>query len=218
VAATLLLPETRPPALRTIGGIGAALATYGRLLADRRFLGYVAASSFSAAGMFVYIAGSPHLFIEVHGVPAERFGWLFGANAAGLIGASQVNRLLLNRLSLQRILPIGTALNLAGAWALLAVAVAGVGGLPALLVPLFVTVSSLGIVMPNAAAAALSGDPAHAGSASALIGTAPFVAGALAAAAMAMLHDGSALSMAAVIAGCSTIAFLGHRLLVGRAT
>jgi DHA1 family bicyclomycin/chloramphenicol resistance-like MFS transporter len=72
--------------------------------------------------------------------------------------------------------------------------------------------------MPNAAAAALAGEAAHAGSASALIGTLPFVIGALAGAAVAALPSGSALAMAGVIAGCAALGFLANRTLARPAT
>lgn len=208
-----VLPETRPPELRTDGGVGATLATYGRLLVSRRFLGFVLSTGFPISGMFVYITASPHLLIETYGVAPEAYGWVFGANAAGLIGASQLNRVLLRRFSVERMLALGVAIYLAGALALLAVAAAGIGGLPTLLVPLFLTIASLGIIMPNAAAAALSGEAVHAGSASALIGTIPFVIGALAGATVAALPTGSALAMAGVIAGCAGLGFLANRTL-----
>lgn len=213
-----VLPETRPPAHRTKGGLGATLATFGRLLVSWRFLGFVLSTGFPTAGMFVYITASPHLLIETHGVAPEAYGWVFGANAAGLIGASQLNRLLLRRLSVERMLALGVSIYLAGALTLLAVAATGIGGLPALLAALFLTIASLGVIMPNAAAAALAGEAAHAGSASALMGTIPFVIGALAGAIVAALPSGSALAMAGVIAGCAALGFLANRVLAGRAT
>ena len=216
LAVALRVPETRPPATRTTGGIGTVLATYGRLLADRQFLGHGLTTGFGFAGMFVYITGTPHLFIDVYGVPAQAYGWLFGTNAIGLIGASQFNRLLLRRHSLHRILAWGISINLLAALALLAVAVVGAGGLPALLVPLFLTIASLGLVAPNATAAALASHAIHAGSASALLGAAPYIAGAAAGAVLAALHDDSAAAMTGVIAACSAIAFLAHRLLAAR--
>ena len=210
------LHEKRLAPARVSGGIGAALGVYRRILADRRFLGYFVASGFGTGGMFVYITASPHLFIEVYGVPAQAYGWLFGMNAAGLIAAAQLNHFLLRRASLYRALEIGVTANLVSAVVLLAVALLGIGGLPALLAPLFAVIASLGIVLPNAAAAALAAHGVHAGSASALMGTATFLTGALAAAIVATFHTDSALAMALVIAASSVIAFVGHRLLTGR--
>jgi DHA1 family bicyclomycin/chloramphenicol resistance-like MFS transporter len=215
LAVAFALDESRPPEKRITGGIGVALATYGGLVGNPRFLGLMLNSGFAMAGMFVYITASPHLFIEVHGVPPQAYGWLFGLNAIGMIGASQLNRALLGRFAAAYLLRAGIAVNFLASLALLAIALAAWGGLPALLVPLFITIASLGFVMPNAMAIALSRDPANAGSAAALMGTSPFLGGALAGAVVAALHGGAAVSMAAVIVLCSLIAFTANRFLVG---
>src|SRR4029079_14427707 len=46
------LPETLPDERRLRAGLGQALAIYGHLLADRRFLGYALSGGFVMAGMF----------------------------------------------------------------------------------------------------------------------------------------------------------------------
>jgi DHA1 family bicyclomycin/chloramphenicol resistance-like MFS transporter len=216
VAVAVRVPETRPPERRTAGGVVSALIVYARILADRRFLGYSLTSGLALAGMFVYITTSPHLFIDVFGLSTHAYGSLFGTNAAGFIAVSQLNRLLLRRFSMYRVLAWGVRLNLAAAVVLLLVAVGGFDGLAAILVPLFVAIASLGILMPNAVAAALSGQAVHAGSASALIGTTQFVLGAAAGAIAAGLHSDSALAMAVAITGSSTAAFAAHSLLTRR--
>ena len=43
------------------------------------------------SGLLAYISGSSFVFIELFHVPPERFGLYFGANAIGLMIASQVN-------------------------------------------------------------------------------------------------------------------------------
>jgi DHA1 family bicyclomycin/chloramphenicol resistance-like MFS transporter len=216
VAVATRVPETRPPELRSSGGAVSALIVYARLIADRRFLGYSLTSGLALAGMFVYITTSPHLFIDVFGVSTQLYGWLFGGNAAGFIAVSQLNRLLLRRFDMHRILAWSVRINLGAGLVLLMVAVSGFDGLAAILVPLFVAIASLGILMPNAVAAALAGQAVHAGSASALIGTAQFVLGAAAGAIAAGLHSESALAMAIAIAGSSTAAFAAHALLTRR--
>ena len=76
--------ETRPAHLPP----GSPLGDYRGLLTDRRFIGYTLAGGFAQAGMFAYISGSPFVFIDLFGVPAQAYGWLFGMNAAGIIGAA----------------------------------------------------------------------------------------------------------------------------------
>lgn len=210
------LPETRPG--HTVRpGIGAALRGYGRLLTHRRFLGYTFAGGFAQGGMFAYISGSPFVFIDVYGVPAQAYGWLFGLNALGLITASQVNARLVARLGPDRLLGRANAANALFGLALVATAWSGIGGFAGILVPLFGYVASLGFSIPNAAAGAMAPFPEQAGSASALLGTVQFTIAAGAGATVGATHDGTALPMAVVIAACGVTAFaVQRRLLAAR--
>ena len=208
------LPETRP-AQTAGGGLGATLRTYGELLKDRGFLGYSLSGGFAHAGLFAYITGSPHVFIELYGVPAQAYGWLFGFNALGLIASSQLNRRLLAHRDAEAILRRANRATVLLGLVLLAVAAGGWGGLPGLLIPLFGYLASLGFTAPNATALALARQGARAGSASALLGTLQFGVATLSSAAVGLLGAGSALPMAGVIAGCGLLAYVAHRLLVG---
>jgi DHA1 family bicyclomycin/chloramphenicol resistance-like MFS transporter len=87
-------------------------------------------------------------------------------------------------------------------------------GIYGIAAPLFLTLATVGLAMPNATAGALEKHAAHAGSASALVGTLQFSCGALAAVAVSALANQTALPMAAVIAGCSLLAFLIFGLMV----
>jgi DHA1 family bicyclomycin/chloramphenicol resistance-like MFS transporter len=77
--------------------------------------------------------------------------------------------------------------------------VAGLG-LGGLLPSLFVMVSSIGLVLPNAAALALADHPRTAGSASALLGLAQFAIGAAAVPLAGVAGSHTALPMAIVVA------------------
>ena len=216
LAVIFVLPETRPPERRPTGGVVSVLRVYSRLLSTRRFVGFMAVSGFSLSGMFAYITASSHLFIDGYHLNPQQFAILFGANALGFIGTSQVNRVLLPRFGLAPTLATGILVYAAASLLLLIVALAG-GPLWALLPPLFVAIASLGAVVPNASAAALSGEPIHAGSASALLGTASFVGGAFSGSAVAAVHaDSALLPMTVIMAVCAVIALTAHRVLVGR--
>lgn len=213
LAVVLFLPESLPAERRSGAGIGAALRIYGRLLADRQFLGYALAGGLTSAAMFAYIAGSPFVVIELYGVSPQQYGWIFGANALGLILAAQVNRRLLAAFDGATIVS-GTLLVSAGAALLLVlVAATGVGGLPALLIPLFVCIASGGFVGPNTTAAALVPYGQSAGSASALLGTLSFLIGTGTTSLVAALQNGTALPMAGVMTACVLAALVAYRLL-----
>ena len=214
ISVVLWLPETRPAGVPATLGVRSALAGYGGLLMNRSFLGYTLAGGFAQAGMFAYIAGSPSVFIDTYHVPAQHYGWLFGMNAFGLIAASQLNRKLLTNLGAGRVLARMNAITAGLGVVLLVVAATGAGGFIGILLPLFGYVASLGLIFPNAAALALAPHGEHAGSASALLGTVQFGAAAIASILVGLLHDGTALPMAGVIAGCGILALVAQRALV----
>ncbi|WLG51587.1 multidrug effflux MFS transporter [Pseudomonas sp. FP1742] len=214
------LPESLPAHVPR-QPLSGALRQYGRLLADPIFLGHALTGGVAIAGMFAYIAGSPFVFIKLYGVPAEHFGWLFGINAAGFILVAQVNARLLARRGPAFLLARTVWLYLVGGLALLAVSSLHTAHLWPLLIPLFVCIASLGCIVPNASACAMSGQGARAGSASAMLGCLQFSVAAGAAALVGVLHDGSAMPMAMVISLCAivvvSVAMLTRRLQNARA-
>lgn len=219
VAVGLGLPESLPAHVPR-QPLSGALRQYLRLFGDRVFVGHALTGGIAIAGMFAYIAGSPFLFIKLYGVPAEHYGWLFGTNAAGFILMAQVNARLLAKRGPAFLLARAVWLYLVAALALLMVAALRPAQLWPLLVPLFICIASLGCIIPNASACAMSGQGARAGSASALMGCLQFSVAAGAAALVGVLHDGSAVPMALVISLCGalvvSVAVLTRRLQASR--
>lgn len=156
VAVAVGLPESFP-AHQPRQPLSGALRQYGRLLADRVYLGYAVTGGIAIGGMFAYIAGSPFVFIKLYGVPAEHYGWLFGTNAAGFILVAQVNARLLSKRGPAFLLTRTVWVYLAAALALLAVSALHTEALWPLLVPLFLCIASLGCIMPNTSACAMNG-------------------------------------------------------------
>jgi DHA1 family bicyclomycin/chloramphenicol resistance-like MFS transporter len=204
LAVAMGLPESMPAHMPR-QPLSGALRQYGRLLADRVFLGHALTGGIAIAGMFAYIAGSPFIIIKLYGVPAEHFGWLFGINAAGFILVAQVNARLLAKRGPMFLLARAVWVYLAAGLTLLAVSSLHPAQLWPLLIPLFVCIASLGCISPNAAALAMNGQGARAGSASALLGCLQFSVAAGASALVGVLHDGSAVPMAMVISLCGIL-------------
>jgi DHA1 family bicyclomycin/chloramphenicol resistance-like MFS transporter len=175
------------------------LAAYWALLGQRKLVGYTLAGALNAAALFAYLAASPSLLIETYHIPAGQFGIVFGINAAGLIGMSQVNAHLLRNHTPESILVRSRVASIVCAGALALDAFTGFGGMWGVLVPLFFVLSSFGLVGANTQAAGLNVDPMRAGSISALMGGASFASAALVSALTGVLHDGTARPMAAVI-------------------
>jgi DHA1 family bicyclomycin/chloramphenicol resistance-like MFS transporter len=199
LAAGLGLRESLPPERRHGGGLGVTLRVFRSLVADGAFLGYVLACGFAMAAMFGYIAGSPFVLQEIHGVSETGFSAAFALNAGGIMAMGAVSSRLVGHHGPARLLRAGLAVQLTGATAVVVVVVADAGLVP-LLVSLFAVVSSIGLVLPNATALALADHPRTAGSASALLGLAQFLFGAAAAPLVGVGGTGTAVPMAIVIA------------------
>ncbi|MFD6757381.1 multidrug effflux MFS transporter [Micromonospora gifhornensis] len=200
LVAVLGLPETLPPAQRQRGGPLHIARLYGSLLRDRAFVGLVMVAGLAMAALFAYVAGSSFVMQEQYGLDEQQFGIAFGAGAVGLIAATQGNVRLLRRYTPQRILLVALLAGTAAALVLVALAVTGFGGLPALLAALWLVLAATGLALPNAPALALSRHGEAAGTASALLGAVQFGVGAVAAPLVGVLGNG-AVAMAAVIAG-----------------
>ena len=199
------LPESLPPEARHRLGVRETLRSFAAPLRDGPFMRLTLVGGAILAAMFAYISAAPFVFIGLYGVPAQRFGLIFGANAFGLIAASQLNRLLVRRIGSQRALRVGVGGALLAYSALFLAIVLG-GSLAVVLPPLFVGISMFGLVMPNATAAAMEQFGERAGSASSVLGVLQSSCGALAATAVSALADGTARPLASVTLACGAAA------------
>ncbi|ACU76973.1 drug resistance transporter, Bcr/CflA subfamily [Catenulispora acidiphila DSM 44928] len=218
LAATVLgLKETLPAASRGTsgGGLPATLRTFRVLMRDRGFMGYILTGGFAFAAMFAYISGSPFVLENIHGLSKQQFSLVFGTNALGIMIAGQAGGRLVGRVAPARLLGAGLVMSFGGSTILL-IATAGFGGsLPGTLLGLFLMVSSIGVIMPQVTALALSGyEPAVAGAASAMIGTGQFLFGAIFAPLTGLGSKTSGMPMAMVIFGLSAAAVVMRALLV----
>lgn len=208
------LPETHDtrhePPLR----LARVAGDYGRLLRSRSFIGYTLVGGLAFAGMFAYIAGSPFVLIRLQGIPAEHFGWVFGANALGFVAASQVNARLLANRSITWLLHHAIWLPALAGLALALASLAGGLSSALILTGFFAYVASLGFIGPNATAAALATHGQQAGTASALMGALQFGIATVTGAMVGFWHDGTARPLMLVMGVCGAGAWLAHRWVV----
>ncbi|MFF4419643.1 Bcr/CflA family multidrug efflux MFS transporter [Streptomyces sp. NPDC001549] len=203
------LGETLPPERRHTGGVGSALRTMRGLLGDRVFAGYTLTGGFAFAALFSYISASPFVVQEIYGASPQAFALLFGLNSVGLILVGQINgKLLVGRVSLDKVLAVGLTVVLAATVALLLMStgVFGEVGLTPIAAALFVLMSAMGVVLPNTNAQALMRTPHAAGSASALLGTSSFLIGAIASPLVGIAGEDTAVPMALVQLVCALLA------------
>ena len=202
VMTALMLAESLPRERRRRGGL-----SIGSLLVDRVFVGYALSCALAFAALFAYISGSSFVLQDAYGLSAPLFSLVFGVNSLAIMAASQVNSWLLGRFSPRRLLAAGLAGTVLSAVAFLVSVLTGLG-LPGVLPSLFVLSGSVGMVFPNATALAMSDHPDKAGNASALLGTAQFLIGGVAAPLAS-----SAVSMGVVMAAVAVAAMLAFLLL-----
>ncbi|HTS93405.1 MAG TPA: Bcr/CflA family multidrug efflux MFS transporter [Stellaceae bacterium] len=181
---------------------------------SRRALGFALINAFVFAGLFAFLSGSPFVLIEVLGVPAGQFGFYFALSAVGLMMGALVNGRLAHRYSGERVMRGGFVLLLAAAATLVVVAWSGRGGAIAIMLPIGAYVMALGLILPNATAAAMEPMPHMAGLAASIMGAIQMGSGSLSGWGVARLYDGTAHAMAGMLAAMAVCAVLTYLALV----
>ena len=166
----LALPETLHRDARQSIHPLRVLRSYGRALAQPRFVALALGIAFAFGGIFVYVAGSPAVMFDHLGYGADDFGILFVPMVAGLMLGSFVSGRVAHRASPSRTVSLAfatmagaVALNLAQAhW--LAPAAWNVIG------PLVIYASGASLAMPGVTVMVLDCFPRQRGMASAAQG------------------------------------------------
>ncbi len=206
--ALFTMPETRPNHLVTSLRPSKVIQTYWQVVMDARFIFPALCAGFAMGGMFAYIAGSPFVLITLYGLGEQAYALVFGANAFGLIAASQFNGYLLRRYQPEQLLKVTVAMPLVFALILFCVSLFDHAALPFLLVGLFGYASCLGAISPNTSALSMATQGGRAGAASALLGSLTYTAGMVAGLAVSLLEGHSALPLASVMLVCGALSLL----------
>src|SRR5204863_1570982 len=203
----MFLEETHPVHRRS-ATLLRALAAAAPLFADRRFYGPVIVFIAPFGAFFAYLAAAPFVYIEYFGVAAEDFGWYFGAGAASFITVSQVNRRMVARHGVRRVLGWGVYGLAAGATLLLACAASGLFGFAGVFIPIFVMIGSVGFIASNASSVAMAPFGERAGAAASLLGATQSAFGVAASAAVGWVGSRGPVPMARGMFACAAIAFI----------
>lgn len=211
----LRLPETLPPERRSNGGLGSTVASFGKLLRNRTFMGYVLSQSFVNGAMFAYISGSSFVLQNIFGVSPQMYSLIFAVNGLGIIITGQIAGRLSGRLGEARLMVWGLVQCALGGLLLL-FAILTSAGLPLILPALFAVVSSVGIVGTTTFSLAMQDQGDRAGSASAMLGLLPLLTGGLISPLVGLGGGDTALPMGAIIAAAGICSLLCYSLLVRR--
>jgi MFS transporter, DHA1 family, multidrug resistance protein len=167
---TFFLPEGHQPDHSVSLRPAPILAGFWTILRNPQFLVFALAGSFSFAGLFGFVAGSPLIFMDGFHMSAKTFGLIFAVLVMGFIGGNQVNVILLRRFCSRQIFVAALILQVATGLVFYAGSLAHILLLPTILALFFVFLSCIGLTYPNAAAIGLAPFSRDAGRASALIG------------------------------------------------
>lgn len=181
---------------------------YAEVFRHREFVTYTLASSAAMGGFFAYITGAPFAYMKLLGFTEAQFGWIYGANVLGLIVASQINRALLKRRTSLDVLLRAQVVHLGVSVALIISAQPRLGSITGIAGLIFCYLFLMGFIGPNGMALALDPFTRNAASASAMMGSLQMVAGASASGLVSYLHNGTALPMVCVMAGCTCLGLL----------
>jgi len=195
----VLLPETLPPGRRTGLKLSMVFGTYGALLRNRRFATFATISAAAAAYQFTYNTGTPAVLIEHYGLLPQTTGILFSVIAISTACASQLNAVLLKWFEPDSIMRTAVVLSVIASVGLLVAVFTQLGGVTGLVACLFVLISTIGFIMGNAMAGAMSSAGALAGAASALIGVMQFLFGTLGSGIVGLFPDSHGRPMGIVV-------------------
>jgi DHA1 family bicyclomycin/chloramphenicol resistance-like MFS transporter len=193
------LPDTLPPERRLRHNLTETLARYIQIAREPIFTTNVLESGLGFAGLFAYLGGSASVYVGYFHLTPAQYGVLFGVNASGFIGMAQVSARLASRFGIDRVIRWGARVFCGGFVLAAVVAFARIGGLLALAVPIFVAQSMAGMMAPLTTVNALSKHRAHAGSASALMGTWQFSLAAIAGVLVGLTANGTPRPMTALM-------------------
>ena len=181
------------------------VTNFRSLLRHRVYLGYMACGCFSFAGLFAFISGSSFVLQGVFGVAAENFGFYFALVCLGYVGGTRIATQLTERVGLARIVWFGAWLAAASGIAMLALALGGIDRPMAVVGPHMFFMASVGMVLPQSIAGALTPFPHMAGAASSLFGFVQMSCAALIGALVGRSFDGTQLPLTLIICACGLL-------------
>ena len=205
------IDETLAVDRRTRGGVTQVVAQYRAMFKSTQLLSYTVVAGLMQSALFAYVVSAPFVLIDVYGIPPQYFGFVFFANTAGLIAASQINAAIVGRFGPDRILGIALLWPVGLSITLIVALLLGFSSIYLVLSVLFGLLVGHGFISPNAAALGLSKHGEQAGTASAVMGVTQFGLGIVTIFITSLFEATSALPLALVIGACSCLALACHR-------
>jgi DHA1 family bicyclomycin/chloramphenicol resistance-like MFS transporter len=170
IVAILFLPEGHIPDKTISLKPKPILQGFKVVLFNPTFIVFALSGTLSFSGLFVYLAGSPSIFMDFFHLDPRVYGGLFALLSIGFIGGSQLNHLLTRKFDTRKIFSTTLFFQVILSALFLIFALTVPKNLLATISFLFCLLLCCGLSYPNAAAIALSPFSRNVGTASALLG------------------------------------------------
>ena len=175
LAISPLVKESLPPSRRTTGPWWKSLRGYGALLRDRPFIIHICYKGFALGILFAYLSAAPFILQDHYGLSQTKYGLVIGFNsifvAAGAMLAMRFHPFKRAARTGAIILAVGTVAQAYALWA--------IHSLWVFEICMWVMLFGLGLIFTTTNTLAMSEGSSRAGEASALLGLAGYVVGAI---------------------------------------
>jgi len=189
------------------------LSAYANLLSNRLFMTYAVPVGFVMGGLFAFITEAPFVLIDRLGVPIQHFGFFQALVVAAFFCGNLLAARIAGRVANIKLFAAGILFALLGAITLAAVVYAAEAPWN-IAAAMAVYAAGMALVLTTGPALAMSaGRGQGGGMTAAMLSTLEVGGGALGAATVALLHDGTAWPMALTVGGGATGALLFWLLL-----
>lgn len=208
VAAQIVLPNTYEPNVSISLKPKPIIAEFISIIKVPQFYTYAFAGAIAFSGLFVYVAASPILFMDIFEVSPKIYGWIFAFMSLSFIIASQLNSLLLRRFTSEQMIFGALISQSIISVVFLVLVMNDVLELYGTITMMFLFLACLGISNPNTAGLTLAPFSRNAGSASALMGAIQLGLGAFASFLVGVFVKDSMVPMVAIMTCTTVIAFI----------
>jgi len=192
------------------------LQTWRGIATDRSFWSYTLLASSTFGGLYVMLASSSFVFMQVLGLSRPQYGLLLLVNSFSYIAGTVLCRRLLRRLSVTGTVAIGGGVSLLGGAGVVALGELGVSSAALLMVPVCIYMVAHGLNQPCGQSGAVAPFPRAAGAASALSGFVMMLTAFAAGGWLGVHMDGSILPLTRGLGFCSLLVAAVAWLLVPR--
>jgi DHA1 family bicyclomycin/chloramphenicol resistance-like MFS transporter len=214
VVVILYLPEGHQPDTSVSLKPKPIVLTFLNILKNPQFHTYTFSGAFAFATLFIYVAGSPVIFMEMYQVSPQAYGGIFALLSVGFIGGSQLNIYLTQHFKSERIFQVALVCQVITSFFFLLCVSNGWIGLYATIGFFFICLTCVGLINPNANALALAPFVKNIGSASALLGCTQIGVAALASSGVGLFNSGNIVPIIGLLTATTSMSFV--ILMVGK--